>query len=755
MKRLTLCVLVGVLGLVGAVGVQGQQREGRGELPEKARPPMAAEPEAPTKSVPVTMGASDVPMVGVPRLVKVSGVVRDRLGEPSTGVVGITFALYGEQEGGAALWLETQNVELDAQGRYTALLGAGQVEGFPLEVLATDEPRWLGVWVQGEPEEQARILLVSVPYALKAAEAETLGGRSVSEFLLAEKLEEEVRSQVQEQVEKEVETRQEELEADQITSGASSFTASNATQVVLVKQNGSGLGLKAVAQIKAALVGVSNATTGAVNAVRGESASPKGRGVLGLAKAGSGQTTGVWGTAKSLGGRGVFGLGAARPGATRGVMGQTKSTQGIGVVGLAVATGGKPNGVRGVVKSAEGTAGVFINEAGGKILSGKGSGGTEVFSVDGSGRINGGLLVQQNATSPNLIGGFSGNSVTSGVVAATISGGGDNTGTNRVTDNFGTVGGGWNYQAGDNAGTTVDNTFAIVGGGQNNTANSFAATVGGGSSNTASGSLASVGGGVSNEASGFAATVGGGQSNIASGSWATVPGGHLNAAQGPYSFAAGRRAQANHDGAFVWGDSTDADVASTAANQFIARAIGGVKFYSSTDTTDPAPGVQLVSGASAWSTISDRASKENFAPVDGQALLARLNAIPLLTWNWRAQDASIRHMGPMAQDFRAAFELGSDDKHISTVDADGVALAAIQALYRLSLEKDAQLRKQQAQIQEQQAQMREQQAQLQMLQAQFQRQQDQMRELQAVLAAVKTQLTRSDKAQIAALELQE
>jgi hypothetical protein len=80
--------------------------------------------------------------------------------------------------------------------------------------------------------------------------------------------------------------------------------------------------------------------------------------------------------------------------------------------------------------------------------------------------------------------------------------------------------------------------------------------------------------------------------------------------------------------------------------------------------------------------------KEHFSPVDGQILLARLNAVPILTWNYRAQDASIRHMGPMAQDFYAAFQLGEDDRHIATVDADGVALAAIQALYQRSVEKD-------------------------------------------------------------------
>jgi hypothetical protein len=61
-------------------------------------------------------------------------------------------------------------------------------------------------------------------------------------------------------------------------------------------------------------------------------------------------------------------------------------------------------------------------------------------------------------------------------------------------------------------------------------------------------------------------------------------------------------------------------------------------------------------------------------------VLERLARIPINTWNWRAQEDSIRHMGPMAQDFFAAFQVGEDEKHITTVDADGVALAAIQGL---------------------------------------------------------------------------
>jgi hypothetical protein len=72
-------------------------------------------------------------------------------------------------------------------------------------------------------------------------------------------------------------------------------------------------------------------------------------------------------------------------------------------------------------------------------------------------------------------------------------------------------------------------------------------------------------------------------------------------------------------------------------------------------------------------------------------VLDKLCGLPLATWNYRSQDKSIRHLGPMAQDFHAAFQLGEDEKHITTVDADGVALAAIQGLNALLKEKDARI----------------------------------------------------------------
>jgi hypothetical protein len=120
----------------------------------------------------------------VPRLVKFSGVVKDEQGRPQSGVAGVTFALYKDQEGGAALWLETQNVQADSSGRYTVFLGASKPDGLPVDLFMSGEARWLGVQVAGQAE-QARTLLVSTPYALKAADAETVGGLPASAFMLA------------------------------------------------------------------------------------------------------------------------------------------------------------------------------------------------------------------------------------------------------------------------------------------------------------------------------------------------------------------------------------------------------------------------------------------------------------------------------------------------------------------------------------------------------------------------------------------
>jgi hypothetical protein len=235
---------------------------------------------------------------------------------------------------------------------------------------------------------------------------------------------------------------------------------------------------------------------------------------------------------------------------------------------------------------------------------------------------------------------------------------------------------------------------AAIGGGSYNTGGGFHATVAGGAGNEAGANYATVAGGLSNSATAIYATAGGGRGNRVSGEYATVAGGYYNEAAGAFSFASGRRAgvAAAHDGAFLHADSHDSDFRSTAANEFAVRATGGVRLVTSIDDSgSPLVGAELPAGSGSWSSLSDREVKADIAPVDQSVILSLLADLPMSTWSYAGQHPSVRHIGPMAQDFYAAFGMGEDDRHISTIDADGVALAAIQALYRLVMERDAQI----------------------------------------------------------------
>jgi hypothetical protein len=136
-------------------------------------------------------------------------------------------------------------------------------------------------------------------------------------------------------------------------------------------------------------------------------------------------------------------------------------------------------------------------------------------------------------------------------------------------------------------------------------------------------------------------------------------------------------------GSFVFGDrSTNGVVAGILPNQFTVRAAGGAYFYSSSVTTYAVstPGVQLLPGTFAWSSVSDANAKENFRELSDDDVLARIAGMPVRQWNYKTQGAGILHMGPTAQDFHRAFGLGEDPLRISTIDADGVALAGVHAL---------------------------------------------------------------------------
>jgi hypothetical protein len=352
-------------------------------------------------------------------------------------------------------------------------------------------------------------------------------------------------------------------------------------------------------------------------------------------------------------------------------------------------------------------------------------------------RVNGSRVMryEPNATSPNVVGGSPNNSVNAAAHGQTVAGGGEPGNScggscgNHATNYFATVSGGRINQAtgmvsvvaGGNT-NTASNYGTSVGGGDNNAASGFESTVGGGYSNSASGDGAAIAGGTLNEAIGVVSTiaggtanqatgdksvVGGGDSNqaanvgssvlgglqnLADGSYATVPGGRSNQASGDYSLAAGYRAKANGTGTFVWADSNNFDHVVTTNNAFSVRATGGANFVLGLNAGGGSSwGCSIVFGSNNWACSSDRNAKENLEVVDGQRVLRRLAEMAFLTWSAKGGDPSVRHLGPTAQDFRAAFGLGDDDKTIGSGDATGVALAAIQGLYQVVREKDAAL----------------------------------------------------------------
>jgi len=246
-------------------------------------------------------------------------------------------------------------------------------------------------------------------------------------------------------------------------------------------------------------------------------------------------------------------------------------------------------------------------------------------------------------------------------------------GNNSFAANLTTTASGNESVALGNSGTASgERSFAF-----NGTANAVGAVaIGSGAQATNDDALAM---GPSSIAGGLAAiTIG---PSIANGNFGVAIG-LQNSASGQFSVAIGKNARtANRQGSVVLGDgcasfSSDS-VFPTANNQFVARGCGGIVFYTSQNLSS---GVQVAAGGGSWTSVSDRNRKENFLAVDGEELLARLRNVPVSTWNYKTQDRSIRHMGPMAQDLWAAFAMGEDSLRINTVDIDGVNMAAAQAV---------------------------------------------------------------------------
>ncbi len=309
---------------------------------------------------------------------------------------------------------------------------------------------------------------------------------------------------------------------------------------------------------------------------------------------------------------------------------------------------------------------------------------------------------------PNMVGGFSGNIVSNGYMGAVIGGGGYSGSPNRVGNLFATV----------------------VGGARNTASGQFSTAMG--YDAVASGDL-SIAMGVSTTASGTN-SIAMGYFTSAYGAYSTAMG-YGSTAAADYSTAMGNNSKAYSTGSFVWADAQAADFASTGNNEFCVRASGGVQlsgdtrmFFGSTlgqkinlYSTTFGMGIQqgvfysrigtgggfgwyaggvhndnafnagsggavlmtLTSGGlvvnGTFVSASDRNLKQDFSEVNSRAVLEKVARLPIQTWAYK-NDPGTKHLGPMAQDFYAAFGVGPDDKHITTVDESGVALAAIQGL---------------------------------------------------------------------------
>jgi len=418
------------MSLLCVLNVRAQETRPVGERPGTSARGSAAEPSSSTAAGPL----SQETQAAAPRLLKFTGVLTEVPRTPLSSPVEMTLALYRDEVGGEPLWTEMQSVEIDKQGHYTVLLGATQAEGLPVDLFPSGEARWLAVEIPGQAQ-QPRALLVGVPYALKAADAEKLAGKSASDFVLSKNLSEQVRQVIQAQPDiggqaastgtlQPGQTKTSNAVTPQMTPTGpvfppSTFSGTNATQIVSVQQNGSGNGLYAQTTNStgsSAVVGVatSSSSSSNQNGVIGFNAGA-GSGVAGIATNPS-SGVGIYGQSANF--AGVFGNAITTSGFSNGVFGQTASPDGSGVNGNNNATTGFARGVNGFSASPNGTA-VFGNDpAGGSGVFGLSEGpngtgtigsgsATGVFgSADGPSGFTNGVFGQSFSTSGTGVGGF-------------------------------------------------------------------------------------------------------------------------------------------------------------------------------------------------------------------------------------------------------------------------------------------------------------------------------------------------------------
>ena len=245
------------------------------------------------------------------------------------------------------------------------------------------------------------------------------------------------------------------------------------------------------------------------------------------------------------------------------------------------------------------------------------------------------------------------------------------------------------YTTATNTYATAMGSFTTAGGNSSIAMGSYSRAVGDystalGEETTASGIGSTAMGGYTAATNQFSTAIG---CTTTAGGFASTAIGIGSVATGSSSLAAGMGANALHDNSFVWGGS-GGTVASTGPGQFIVQAPGGVGINKNNPAS--ALDVEGTVTATTFNPTSDRNAKEKFTPIQAREVLEKVATLPILEWSFKNEPAT-RHVGPMAQDFHGAFGLGIDDKHIATVDADGVALAAIQGLDQKLEQKETEI----------------------------------------------------------------